>query len=234
MSPSPSARAAETATLIFDFDGTVSLGDGPMLAYARCVGAALGPDAALAALQGAAEPWRVTGPGGVAARDGYDAVRIVAELHGIGPDVLQQAYNDSRLQLATDHAPITPAAGLDEVLRAAEGKAWRILATNSPSVRLEEALAALGLEGLFDEIRPSLGKPAGLVPLVRERIALGPVMCVGDIWVNDLAPGAELGAATALVCPPALVPEDAAPDLVGETFADIADGLAAWVELVAS
>ncbi len=230
---SPTSSPSPRASLIFDFDGTVALGDGPMLAYARQVASRLSGADADAALAAAVSPSSVADAAGVAARDAYDAVRIVAERAGLVGEALQAAYNDSRAELATDAAPVWVPDSLAEVLRAVEGRAWRILATNSPAIRLEEALASLGLAGLFDEVRVSLGKPAGLTPLVASRAAVGPVMCVGDIWVNDLAPGAALGAATALVCDPALTPADAAPDLVGETFADIADGLLAWVERVA-
>ncbi|WP_426188523.1 HAD family hydrolase [Microbacterium sp. TWP3-1-2b2] len=179
-------------TIIFDFDGTVALGDGPVLAYAQHVAAELGSP------EGFVDGIRLLlTAGGEGALDGYDAVRRVAEAAGANTGHLSRAYLASRGRLGTPDAPITAPDGLAQFL--AEADAHRILVTNAPDVRLAEALAALGLDGLFDRIVTSAGKPAGIERILDELADDVRVLSIGDIWHNDLAPVHRRGHATALV-----------------------------------
>ncbi len=181
-----------TPTIIFDFDGTVALGDGPVLAYAQQVADELGsPEGFIDGIR------RTLAAGGDDALDGYDAVRRAAIASGADAGHLSRAYLASRGQLGTAYAPITVPEGLAQFL--AEADAHRILITNAPDVRLAEALVALGLDGLFDRIVTSAGKPAGIELILDELPGDGRVLSVGDIWHNDLAPAHRRGHATALV-----------------------------------
>src|SRR5699024_7897369 len=119
--------------------------------------------------------------------------------HGVTDEQLSAAYLRSRELLATEAAPIHPPAGLDEFLKRLRADAACVLATNAPAIGVDRALAALGIADLIDEVHTDVGKPAGLDLIITTHLASGPTLAVGDIWENDLAPAARLGAATALV-----------------------------------
>ena len=72
-------------TVVFDFDGTIALGHGPVLAYARHV-AALAGDPELVDAVCAALP-RVDA-GDATYRDGYDAVRQAAIARAVPEETL--------------------------------------------------------------------------------------------------------------------------------------------------
>jgi FMN phosphatase YigB (HAD superfamily) len=207
--------------LLLDFDGTVAVGHGPVLAYARSASAGLAPAAAAAfraevtaAVEALGDPASADRRAGGAAHstdallplDGYDLVRVLAERHGIGPLALSAAYLASRHALGTADAPVSAPLGLVAVLAELRTEARVVLATNAPDIRLRETLADLGLLGLLDAVLTDVGKPAGM-PLVLDRLGAAPcgtgdgvrVLSIGDVWANDLAPVAARGHATALV-----------------------------------
>lgn len=206
--------------LLFDFDGTIALGDGPVLAYAQHVASVLAEgddfvDRIRAALNGADEE----------ALDGYDAVRRAAERRGASIEQLSAAYLASRAQLATDAAPISAPEGLAAFLENAD--ALRILVTNAPAIRMEEALEVLGLSGLFDRIIAGAGKPAGLKLVLEDLPADARVLSIGDIWHNDLAPAHAAGHATALVG--AFPAPDATPTYCAAEFSTLIPQLENWL-----
>lgn len=210
------------STIIFDFDGTVAVGNGPVLAYAREIAPHAGGDylarveATLTAFDGGRDS---------TFRDGYDVVGSLATEAGVDPEARQRAYLASRGSLASSGAE--PAPGLADLLRELPDDARVVLATNAPRAGLEEVLAAWELRDGFDEIRDSVGKPDGLTPIVREALAHGPVLSIGDIVENDLAPASALGAATALVgATAATSPADVT--MRGSTLADLAPTILAW------
>lgn len=211
-----------TTILLFDFDGTIALGDGPVLAYARHVATALGAserfvDDVRVALAAA-------GPDAV---DGYDVVRRAADSFGADGAVLSAAYLASRAQLATAAAPVTVPSGLVEFLRTAGPVAERVLVTNAPAVRLPEALEHLGLAGLFDRIVTDARKPAGMEEVLDALPPDARILSIGDMWRNDLAPAHARGHATALIggfADPAATPTFRAAD-----FATLAPQLEAWL-----
>ncbi len=206
--------------LILDFDGTVALGDGPLLAYARAVAAhAASADDLVTAVAA-----QLSAPSGDAI-DGYDVVRRIAVAAGIGGDALAAAYTASRAQLGTPEAPVTVAAGLAEFLRTVDAE--RLLVTNAPATRLDEALASLGLAGLFDRIVTDAAKPAGLEALLDALDEDAPVLAVGDVWRNDLAPAHARGHATALVG--GYPDPTAAPTYRAATLDELLPALAEWV-----
>lgn len=209
-------RTARDRVIIFDFDGTITVGDGPVLAYAEQVAARLAPglaDGFRAAVTAALHGRTGThSPLTTDAIDDYDLVRQVAVSHGAGSSVLSAAYLASRELLATEQAVISapdlthPAgarpSGREDLaswLRRLSTQAYLVLATNAPATGLDRALAVLGITDAFDEVRTSVGKPAGMAPLVEEMLARGPVLSVGDVWVNDLEPVWARGGATALL-----------------------------------
>lgn len=208
--------------LIFDFDGTVALGDGPILAYARGVAAELGdPDGFGARIDA------VLAAQSAESLDGYDAVRRIAEEHGAEPAQLSRAFLASRAALGTADAPVEAPEGLAAFLVEIAPAAERVLVTNSPAIRIVEALASMGLDGLFDRIVTDAGKPAGLAAVLDAIPAAVPVLSIGDIWRNDLAPARERGRDTALVG--AYADPAAAPTLRAADTAALLPALRTWL-----
>lgn len=209
--------------LLFDFDGTIALGDGPVLAYAQHVAAGLADrgnglvDSIRSALA-AAE---------AGALDGYDAVRREALGRGADAALLSAAYRASREQLATEHAPVVAPAGLAPFLAAAGEHAERVLVTNAPLTRIAEALEVLGLSGLFDRMVTSARKPAGLDTVLAGLPDGSRVLSVGDIWHNDLAPAHARGHATALIG--GFADPDATPTFRASEFSTLVPQLEAWL-----
>jgi phosphoglycolate phosphatase-like HAD superfamily hydrolase len=211
-------------TVVFDFDGTIAQGDGPVLAYARHA-AAVADDpglfeaalAALADLVNGKSPYR----------DAYDAVARVSLARGLDAIRLQAAYDASRLELGTAAAPLEAPAGLASFLAELSGFARLALATNAPATGIDTALVSLGAADYLTHRHCSLGKPDGLVPVLTRYLADGPVLSVGDIWEYDLAPADELGATTALVGVTARSTTEH-PTMRGATLADLYGEITSW------
>ncbi|MBC7298027.1 MAG: hypothetical protein H5T82_03950, partial [Demequina sp.] len=83
-------------TVIFDFDGTLALGRGPIDAYVREVVAIVG-DSTLATAVG--QSLAAFEAGRSDAIDAYDAVRQAAAARGIAAEVLERGYLRSRKSL---------------------------------------------------------------------------------------------------------------------------------------
>ncbi|KIP53512.1 hypothetical protein SD72_02100 [Leucobacter komagatae] len=218
--PTRKATVSALPVLIFDFDGTVSLGDGPVRAYAQAVAAAAGAGEDLlsdVARMLSGELSRYV--------DGYDLVRQAALEYGLTDRELSRAYLESRDLLATVHAPIAAPSGLEAFLRGAD--ADRVLITNAPDIRIDTALETLGLAGLFDTIITDAGKPAGMATLLDGLGSGKRVLSVGDVWENDLEPASARGHATALVG--AHQPSWATPDFSGTTVTDVLPDIARWL-----
>ena len=199
------------AAVIFDFDGTVALGHGPVRAYAQAIPEEMletpsafseQVEAALSALDALASRYR----------DGYHAVAELAVSQGVSARTLSHAYLTSRTQLGTVQAPVYMPEGLPELLRAISPNAWVTLATNAPEAGIEILLESWNIRQYFDQLSFNTGKPAGLSPLI-ESIGSRRVLAIGDIAENDLDPAAELGAHTLLVSPHHTL-DDAAADII--------------------
>ncbi len=208
-------------TVVFDFDGTVALGRGPLEAYATCLGE-LTDGEMLTSCRTAVERFDA---GQTHYRDGYDAIQTTARGRGATDDQLSAAYLRSRELLATDAAPIQPPAGLADFIGELATRASCVLATNAPDLGIDRALTVLGLSGSLAAVHCSVGKPAGLEPIIAAALADGPTLAVGDIWENDLAPAQRLGADTALV---GVGRPGGTPTLRGATLTDLYDDILAW------
>ena len=216
-------RTHVTGTIVFDLDGTLALGDGPIVAYARSLARVAG-DGFLTTAEAELASF-ATGDSGY--RDGYHAVGTAAEHAGIA------AYETSRDVLGTPAAPVAPPAGIADLLRDLAGDARLVLATNAPDAGVRELLADWRIADLFSAMHFSVGKPDGLSAVIRGALEDGAVLSIGDIAEFDLAPAAALGAATALVgatCDSSPFPAT----LRGRTIADLSDDLRAWAAAAAS
>ncbi|MGP9539676.1 HAD family hydrolase [Brachybacterium sp. AOP43-C2-M15] len=194
-------RPTDRPVVVFDFDGTVCLGDGPVLAYAQEAFAGMPADAADAA-QEAFERWmsgdRAAAPD---APDAYVALAAIAR-PVLGED-LHLAYLASRERLRRDPLGIHPPEGLGALLDdlGAEGCA-RVLLTNSPAVGMEEALDALGVRDRFDQIVIQ-GRKRRLMEHHLLTVLGGQdprrLVSVGDNLVNDVSPALRIGARGLLI-----------------------------------
>lgn len=191
--------------LLFDFDGTISLGHGPVLAYARHIAEKAGHPS----IAHDAEALLNSNDVG-SARDGYHLVHTLAAELDVPEETCQKAYMASRENLAdTD---ITAPEGLAEFLASYPGRT--ILATNSPEIGLSAALHTLGLKESFDAVYTGVGKPQGLTRILDTDLAgTDPTRLIsfGDIWEFDLAPVAAVGGRTVLVDSPFATSPEADP-----------------------
>jgi FMN phosphatase YigB (HAD superfamily) len=178
--------------VVLDLDGTVAVGDEPVLAYFRGVAGGEADDVLAR--------WVLTGGEGY--RDGYALVADWAAAHEVVDEVRSAAYAASRQALHDGTATVTAPEGLAELLRRRPDDVRCVLVTNAPVDGIEPLLARLGLEGLLDDVIGEAGKPVGM-PAVLDRL-LGELpadrlLSVGDVWANDLAPAAAIGATTAFI-----------------------------------
>ncbi|WP_229731218.1 HAD family hydrolase [Microbacterium faecale] len=213
-----------TSTIVFDFDGTVAVGAGPVVAYAREV-ARHADEAFLARVEATIRAFDAGETDRF--RDGYDIVGTLAEESGIDPEARQRAYLASRGLLGTPDAAAELAPGLAEILADLPRETRVVLATNAPAAGVEPALTAWGVRDRFDELIYDTGKPAGLAPIIERALADGPVLAIGDIVENDLSPATAVGADTALVGATAAT-STAEVTMRAETLADLADQIVAW------
>lgn len=204
--------------LVVDFDGTVYRGDGPARRYAGRAAAALNPSDAeryLAAFEryvelgvaAAASP--ETDPADAPAlRDSVDpwgAAANLARRHGIGDDVLNSAFAETRRDMLSPSCEVEVVDELVDALAGLRGAVRVMLATNSPRQDLDALLARLGVAHAFDEVVPDAGKPEGLRRLLSRE--LGPdltarpwrLFSLGDHYPNEIAPAVEIGAAAGYI-----------------------------------
>lgn len=177
--------------VVLDFDGTVAVGDEPVLAYFRAVA---GPQA-----DGLFAPWAATGEG---YRDGYALVADWAARNGVEESARSAGYAASRAALHSGEAAVTAPAGLADLLRSRPDDVRCVLVTNAPVDGIDPVLERLGLSGLLDELVGDAGKPTGMPEILASLLGDLPpdrLMSIGDIWRNDLEPAAAIGAATAFI-----------------------------------
>jgi FMN phosphatase YigB (HAD superfamily) len=188
--------------VVWDFDGTVCLGDGPVRAYASAAGSRLAA-AAAADLQSRLAAW-LAGGSADDAIDGYALVASVATAHGLDGAGLSAAYRESRAALHDGRIDVHAPEGLAALLASRPADVRCALVTNAPVQGIEPVLDRIGLAGAFDVLLGDAGKPAGM-PAVLERllhrfdVLPDALLSVGDIWVNDLEPAARIGGTTALI-----------------------------------
>ncbi len=214
-------------SVIFDFDGTVCIGDEPALAYARAVAEAeprLGdlPTRVAAYLRGE--------DSSIDADDGYQAVQLAATAAGVPLEVIQTAFLAARAGISDGSIDVRAPEGLSELLTLLrDGGVRAVLVTNAPPGGLDRILARLDLSDAFDSIYADAGKPHGMEAILDDAVGAGRIewsnlLSIGDIWENDLRIPHERGAATALIDP--LNRRRGQPDVRTETLG----GLTPWVK----
>jgi phosphoglycolate phosphatase-like HAD superfamily hydrolase len=196
--------------LVLDLDGTLLIGDGPVLDHARDIARLLdrrstGSGTRLlgrleAFLAGEADPRPLDAP------DGYLATRSLALAAGLSDADVRAAFLAHRTRMAGGDVPFHAPDGAAALLAEVRSAVRVALVTNAPADGLPAILAALGLNDSFDHVVGEAGKPTGLPGVVDELLGaprgshdLRRVLSVGDIWENDLAPLAIRGAATGFI-----------------------------------
>ena len=221
--------------MVFDFDGTVSLGDGPVLSYARFVAAGLERDDRAAFLRDIETGLSGVLPAELDPLDGYDLVRLLSATFSVTDAAHSAAYASSRAELASAAAPVIAPLGLVDFLARARPRARLVLATNAPELGIAPALDSLGLAGAFDLVYTAVGKPTGLDAILDELLADSVIedpatalVSIGDVWTNDLEPAYRRGATTVLVGP--RTDAGATPTLRAASLEELYPGLDAWLE----
>ncbi|WP_234948495.1 MULTISPECIES: HAD family hydrolase [Corynebacterium] len=210
-------------SVIFDFDGTLAIGHGPVLAYANAVA----PYAGEHYVARVEEALRTFDAGDSTYRDGYHVVGELAAQDGVSSGTMNQAYQASREILGTNAAPVNAPVGLADLLAELSQHAELHLATNAPGTGVEQVLDSWGVRPYFDHLHFSVGKPDGLYPILCQALERGRVLAVGDIVEFDLQPAIDLGADTALVGATA-AGSDVAVTMRGQTLNDLRGELVSW------
>ncbi|UQN30943.1 HAD family hydrolase [Brachybacterium kimchii] len=196
---STSLHPAGGPVVVFDFDGTVCLGDGPVLAYAEAACARMQADDARS-VRSRFEDW-MAGRSSDHHADAYVALAALARPI-LGAE-LSEAYLDSRRRLVHDDLGVRPPEGLLDLLdELSEAGVRRALLTNSPAVGMDETLVHLGVRGRFDQIVVGAKKPSRMPEHLRAVLGDEPahhLVSIGDNWRNDVAPAVDLGAVGMLI-----------------------------------
>ena len=157
--------------VILDFDGTLCLGDAPVIAYAAEVARTLGqPERSILDPLGAFLDGAPGGPFSGSA-DGYGAVAQWGRERGLGEQQLGEAYRRSREALDSGELEVSIPPGIAGFLQGFRD--WdRVLVTNAPREGTERLVHALGLAPHVDRVIGDARKPEGLRAL---EVAVVPV-----------------------------------------------------------
>lgn len=213
--------------LLLDFDGTVCLGDGPVLAYGEAAFDLLPADRRVAAMD---QLHRFLDHDQQLRRLYADGYALVKRLAGqLPPAQLQAAFLHSREQLAAGRLAVRPADGVAELLIGVGADVTTVVLTNSPRIGVAETLDRFGLSGLLDQVIIDGGKPARMPEHLRLLLAgqpAGNLISVGDHWVNDVRVPLLRGSAGALIT--STPRPDQPAHLIGANLAEVSPGIALW------
>lgn len=188
-------------TLVLDFDGTLCLGDDPVLLYADELAKRIDVDAGerlhAELTEFLAGTRRVEG-----AEDGYHAIWVLTQHLGLPREVLAETYYASRARMEAGEGSVHAPEGITKLLDDVRGAGVRtVLVTNAPATGATSWLATVGIAERLDAVVPDAGKPARmrehLETLLEQAGATGSphlLMSVGDVWVNDVEPATAIGA----------------------------------------
>lgn len=195
--PGPGGALAPRPILVLDFDGTVCLGDAPVLRYAEEVALRLPADRG-ADLRSGVQGFLAGTLSLPESEDGYYAVVELAR-EELPAESMSQAYLASRAALEADDT--YPPDGLGEFLDEMRDEgAVVVLVTNAPLVGVDVWLTTHGLAQRLDAVVPDAGKPARMAAVLRgilQNYDAQPhhLASVGDVWANDIEPAISMGGA---------------------------------------
>lgn len=144
-----------------------------------------------------------------------------------GLEKTYDAYLETKDYLGGEEAVLTPLPGLAAWLAEIKNRLRLVVVTNSDLADTNRLLANLGLEKVLTEIYPDAEKPQNAEKVFQQvaaetEIPLNLLLSVGDNYLNDIYPAAQLGMRTCLIDPHGLYGEGAA-DLVVRSLRDLYD-----------
>jgi FMN phosphatase YigB (HAD superfamily) len=236
----PAPRSADIA-LLFDFDGTLYVGDLPILSHARHCADQLSVADAITLidnlrlfLEGKSVGDRFVDL--TTARDGLEAVEILGAAAGLSIEQIGDAYRSSRRDLAASAFAMDAPAGLLELLTELPG-AYVLVVTNADPTGVQDVIDSIELAPYVDQLITAAGKPDSMPAVIGaalQRIAAPGrperLMVVGDRWDTDLTDAHRLGAATALV--DRFGRGEGTPTLRAADLAGLVPGIRDWAERV--
>ncbi len=124
--------------------------------------------------------------------------------HGV--DSTYDAYLAAKDYLASDAASLTPIPGVKEGLAGLRESTQLVVATNSDLADTKRILNHLGLTDIVHAVYPDSRKPQcskAVLQRIMAELDLAPQRClaVGDNYLNDVYPAAQLGMGTCLIDP---------------------------------
>ena len=231
MPDAPTAADSVARLVVWDFDGTVCVGDAPVHAYLQAVLDRI-PNASDDEIRRSLNAYFDGDPaGGGTAADGYALVGTWAREQEAPAAVLSEAYAASRSALHDGRIEVAAPAGLAALLDGRPAGVVCALVTNAPVTGIDAVLERIGLAGRFDVIVGDAGKPAGMPGVLAELLdrfdlPATALLSVGDIWVNDLQPAARIGGTTALI--DRFGRGEGSPDLRAATLPELAPAVEQW------
>lgn len=236
MPTAPSEQPAEIL-LLFAFDGTLYVGDLPILAFARHCSDQLSIAAATDLvdnirffLEGKSYGDRIVDLS--AAADGFQAVEILAVAAGLSQSQIEDARRAGRRDLARSAFALDAPEGLIGLFRDLPA-ARVVVVTDADPTGVHEVLEATGVSSYIHQVITGAGVPdstSGIIKAALDTIGRGVdsdrMMVVGNRWADALAAAHHLGTATAMV--DRFGRGDGTPTLRADTLGDLVPGLRDW------
>ncbi|MGC8515388.1 MAG: HAD family hydrolase [Thermoplasmata archaeon] len=216
--------------VVFDFDGTVILGDQPYYRCAEIISKQIHSSDAEAFLSrvNAALTHTIPFPG----EDGWNLLSNLSREY-ISSDAFTSAFHETRKEMLENDGMTYMPDSVKLLLRRIKPYAVLALASNSPPPYVEPVVRKYSLDSYFSYVRPSAQKPAGFQHMVMQIIDHEKlhedcrVLSVGDHYINDILPAVESGWDGAFVNPFRLDPRKST--VSAENIGALSDWIIDWV-----
>ncbi|MCL4346225.1 MAG: HAD family hydrolase [Candidatus Thermoplasmatota archaeon] len=209
--------------ILWDFDGTLYRGNRPFTIYSSMILDLMG-------MEDSGEvreiERRLTDYDHFYGNDGYE---IVARMFpSAPPSVMQAAYEGMREVLLQHPEYVEVPVEIRRILERGMGKCTMILASNSPEPYVTPFLEELNLDVYFDNIISRAQKPQGVKKIIGELPESADLISIGDHYVNDIIPAAELGKDTAFIS--RYQGDRKIATFTGNEIEDISPEINGWIE----
>lgn len=218
--------------VVFDFDGTVILGDQPYYRCAEIISKQLNSsdaDAFLLKVK-AALTHSIPFPG----EDGWNLLSNLSREY-ISSDAFRIAFHETRKEMLENDGMTYMPDSVKLLLKRIKPYAVLALASNSPPPYVEPVVRKYSLDSYFSYVRPSAQKPAGFHQMVMQIINQEKlpencrVLSIGDHYINDILPAVESGWDGAFVNPFRLDPRKST--ISAENIESLSDWITDWAQM---
>ncbi len=190
--------------VVFDFDGTIILGEKPYLRCAEIISTKLPDTEAVAFLKTvkSALDHSIPFPG----EDGWSMLSSLSSKYS-KEDLFTEAFHQTRKEMLARPDMTYMPDSVNNLLEKIKPISILALASNSPPQYVEPVVRRYSLDHYFDYIQPKAGKPMGFMQLVKRTVENEKlhddycVLSVGDHYPNDILPAVEAGWDGAFVNP---------------------------------